>query len=94
MIDYRVDLTKPYLIVDMDDTHVVVTGTSRTLETSDGEFGGTEGTWRVPKTKLLNKDQRRAIRWKRRLIGDRAADKEYQRVCATVIAEHSNSLSV
>lgn len=93
MIDYRIDLTKPYLIVDMDETHVVVTGTSRVLETSDGEFGGSIGTWRVSKQKLLNKNQRRAIRWKRRLIGDRAADKEYQKVCATVIAEHSNSMS-
>lgn len=93
MIDYRIDLTKPYLIVDMDETHVVVTGTSRVLETSDGEFGGTLGSWRIPKAKLLNKNQRRAIHWKRRLIGDRAADVEYQKACATVIAEHSTSLS-
>lgn len=93
MIDYKIDLSKPYLVVDTDETHVLVEGCSRVLETSDGEFGGVCGTWRIPKTKLLTKGQKRAIHWKRRLLGDRAADKEYCKICATVIAEHSNSLS-
>lgn len=90
MIDYKVDLSKPYIIVDQDETHVLIEGCSRVLETTDGEFGGVCGTWRIPKTRLLNKGQRRAIHWKRRLIGDRAADKEYEKICEIVIATHSN----
>lgn len=92
MIDYKIDLSKPYLIVDQDETHVLIEGCSRVLETSEGEFGGVCGTWRIPKTKLLTKHQRRAIHWKKRLMGDREAQKEYQRICATVIAEHTNRI--
>ena len=92
MIDYKIDLSKPYLVVDSDQTHVVVEGCSRTIETTDGKFGGVCGTWRVPKVKLLNKEQRRALHWKQRIMGKREADKEFDRICAAVIAEHSNSL--
>jgi hypothetical protein len=92
LIDYRVDLTKPYLIVDMDDTHVVVTGTSKVLETTDGEFGGTEGTWRVPKSKLLSKRQKQALRWIRKNLGDKQADRHFDRLCALEISTHSNHL--
>lgn len=93
MIDYRIDLSKPYLIVDQDETHVLIEGCSRVIETTDGEFGGVCGTWRIPKQKLLTKQQKRALRWKRRLIGDRAADAEYKRLCELVIATHSNNVS-
>lgn len=92
MIDYRCDLTKPYLIVDMDETHVVVTGTSKVLQTTDGEFGGIPGgSWRVPKWRLLSKDQKKAIKWMRSNLGDRAADKERDRLCAVAIVKHTNS---
>ena len=93
MIDYRVDLTKPYLIVDMDDTHVVVTGTSRVLETSDGEFGGTPGTWGIPKKKLLTNKQKDQLRWVRKHLGDRQADKLTEELCAHEISSHSNHSS-
>ena len=93
MIGYRIDLSKPYLVLASDPyNHVLVVGTSKVITTSDGEFGGTEGAWRIPKSRLLRKEQRRVIHWKSRVLGDREADKEYEKICASVIAEHSNAL--
>ena len=85
MIDYHFDPTTPFVVLQSGDTHAIVNGTSKVIQTSDGEFGGVTGTWRVPRVKLLTKDQKAALRWMKRRMGNRAAEKEFDRVYAAVI---------
>jgi hypothetical protein len=89
MIDYHFDPTTPFTVLQSDDTHAIVNGTSKVIQTTDGEFGGVVGTWRVPKVKLLSKDQKRALRWKKRVMGTKSANDEFDRLCEIVIATHT-----
>lgn len=99
IIGYRLDLKRPYRIIDQDDTHVVVEGCSKTMQmrTPGGaegdyaEYGGIPGFWRIPKEKLLNKAQKRRLKYIHRIYGYVAASHYYRDTCAQVIAEHSNN---
>lgn len=97
MIEYPIDLSKSYRIIDVNreqDT-VKIEGCSKIIRTTDGEFGGVCGIWKdVPVKKLLNKEQRRKLSRKHRLYGDEEANRYYLETCAQVIAEHSNTISV
>lgn len=86
MIDYHFDPTTPFTVLQSDNTSAIVNGTSKIIQTSDGEFGGVIGTWRVPKVKLLSKNQKRDLRWIKRKMGNRIANKEFDRVYAAVVA--------
>lgn len=92
MIDYDIDLTKPYSIIGTFGDYVKVEGCSKILYTTDGEFGGTCGIWTVPKELLLTKIQRRALGRTCRLFGNVAAEQQRKDFCAAVIAEHSRQV--
>ena len=97
MIDYGIDLSKPYLILEQDETHVVINGSSRVVQVSAGEFGGNEGTWCIPKEKLLDKvltkQQKRQLKLIQTTQGTRARQRRKKELLSAIIAEHSNSKS-
>ena len=89
MITYQFDPSKPYLVLDANQTHVIVSGSSKVVETSAGQFGGVHGTWKIEKWQLLNRDQKKTIQWLRRKAGHQRADREKEILCAVAIVRHS-----
>jgi hypothetical protein len=64
-------------------------GTSKILQTTDGEFGGVCGSWCINKRELLTKTQKQQLRWVRKHFGDKQADKIAQELYAHEISSHS-----
>ena len=89
MMGFKMDTTQPYSIIEAGENSVKVWGTSKVCHTSEGfEFGGYTDLFTIDNWDLLTKAQKKAIKWTRRKLGDRRADRERNKLCAGAIATH------
>ena len=89
MIEYPPDMTKPYQVLAYDGTRVEISGWTKTIQTSECEFGGFQGTFIVFRDKLLTKKHKYQLRLVRSTMGPCARQQLKEKILNDIIAEHS-----
>lgn len=91
MISYKIDLDKPFTIIQkLGPDQYLVVGTAKTYRIAGGyTFGGNEGTWTLKMWDLFTSAQRKSVRWYQRIMGENRAKRRINELSAKVIASHS-----
>jgi hypothetical protein len=93
---YKIDLSKPYRIIHIDNEKqtVHIDGCSRIIEhPEEGEYGGICGIWKdIPFDKLLTNKDKEQLRTIGHSLGSCARQERKKQILSARIAEHSNHL--
>lgn len=88
-MEYQIDMKKPYTIISYDGEKVELNGWCKTVQVSDGEFGGCQGTFIIYRDKLLTKEHKYQLRLVRSTMGPCARQRLKEKILHDIIAEHS-----